>query len=390
MRYLGLSTLAILLALSFVMVPSSVFVVADLTDALIIQVDVTKGKQAVYSRLHILASMPEGFEYISGVEAASGSATVRLSIKSLVDPWTTEYRENRRGALPLIMIVAVGEEYAGVGFVTLKEEEFTGPASKAVQIELSQKLPPLEEQTSGGQTLSSVLIDWHEWYYCIDIGELRTNQNAWGTIGGTYNINKKIGFTIDAFVSSWTIGSYFWVWKNEQSPLDEHVDVLESNIGYIWMKCKYRFEHWLIDGYISLYNVYIKDFYPSTVDATLVKKGSEAQIEEWVYDGTKTSTNPKETLFWRQRFSTSFRISSVDVLSYIAFLYALRKLPYNAYVAAASLLISVNFVYSTETAFAFTMHSHADAGTSHVLFYVRDYYSGVPYPAYYWWIWKVP
>jgi len=371
--------------------PSLVYVGGELTDTLLIRVVVTREGKLVGSRLHVLASMPPGFEFITSVNATQGAADIRLSLSSLVNPWTAEYQEKGRSALPLIEIVAIGQGYAGMGYATLAEEEFLGPLTKTVQIELTEKLPPKEQSTASSQVqpLGSVLIDWHEKDYYIDIGELRTNPNAWGDLISSYVKNEKIGFTIDAFVTGWTIGSYFWVWRNEQSPLNEYVYVPRSSIGYVWMKTTYRFEHWLIDGVYHLYSVYIRDFYPSTVDATLEKKGSEAQIEEWVYDATKTSTNPEEPLFVRQVFNTSCWASAVDVLSFISFLYGLGKLPYNAYLAAASLLINANFVYSTQTAFVLTIDTHADAGTTHKLYYMRDYYKGVPYPAYYWKIVKV-
>lgn len=389
------STLIMASLLISLVAPSLVYVGGELTDTLLIHVVVTREGKLVSSRLHVLAAMPPGFEFIMPVNATQGFADIRLSLSSLVNPWTAEYQARGRSSLPLVEIVAIGQGYMGVGFVTLAEEEFRGPVEKRVEIELNQKPPPREQSTSSSQVepLGSVLVDWHEKDYYIDVGELRTNANSWGVLGGVYQINKKIGFTIDVFISGWTIGSYFWIWKNEQSPPNEAVNVLRSEIGYIWMKTTYRFEHWVIDEIYHLYQVYIRDFYPSTVDATTEKKGSEAQIEEWVYDGTNSSTNPLKYLFYRLLFTTSFRASSVDVLDYIVYLYeVLKKIPKSVKDAAfnlGALLIDVNFVYSLETAFALNMVSYADAGTTHKLYYIRDYYKGVPYPAYYWKIVKV-
>jgi len=359
-------------------------------DDLIISMSVIMDGRPVDAYIYVMTLMPQGFTYFTKVNALGGSAVVRLSLGSLLTPWREEYTTMGRFALPYISLVALSQDRAGLGFVTVDEGEFTGPVLKRAVIELTQERS-LEFQASSdvGPLDGPALLDWYESDNYIATGELRTNPNAWGSLTGAYYTNSYIGFSVNAFFTSWSLYSYYWVLKNAAG--SDGLSVPRGSLGYVWMKVKYRWELWGTEQGNRWHYLYIKDFYPETVDATLQKLGNEAQIEEWIYDGQATSTSPYIHIFWRLVFNITRESSSVDAMWFTNLLHLIGKIPKYVLDAAlvASLLINVDFVYTSFTAFIVEIYVYADAGTTHRLYYIKDYYNGLPYPAYYWKVEKV-
>ena len=354
-------------------------------------------REKVY--VYVSLMYPEGLKQISkaAIDLSKGKGELLIDLRDLKKAWDEEYRKTGTYAEPLIVIS--GHTRSGRVFVkginlfwnnltrtvstTLKPLKGVnvkkGIVSSTVKCAgCESKLEPLD-----GCWEYRDLVDSYEQTRYVLLVKIKPDSETHGFVDFTYFINKVVGFRVNVFIESqWTSAGFNPISKNE---IGNHLgDFGRGEEYYIWMKVKYRYEKWHVWGrcdgeridYYEEY-IYIKDFYPSTIDGgTSPKPGSRMPpIDSWKYEGKYTSTRDDKTYYKKTEASWGSDKLAIDALKFISVLKALGKISSKAANAATAigLFINVDFVYESKIAFDFDIGFYSDAGLSHKVYYGRSH-----------------
>lgn len=327
------------------------------------------------ARVFVSALYPEGFRQIAEYDIKNNRQII-LNLGDLRKAWEDEYRKNKRLSQPLILLTIVTKD----GNVSIESVSFDWkelPQSRGVVPKfrpLKNAVKTSSEQTNDVQPLyyySRTLVDSYEWTAPTVVAQVIPDSSTKGYISYTYSINKKVGFSINAFVDKdWTrLASYNIVQKDETG--SHYANFPQGSPYYIWMNVKYRYERWRVysAGWVWYEEyVYVKDFYPSTITGG-TSKPSDAQvppIDRWIDEGVHESTGDiGYYAFHIWDLNTSD--FAVDVLKFIDILEAVGKISETAAEKASlvGLFIDVGFEYDNMKAFDFDLSLDSDVQTRH-------------------------
>lgn len=327
------------------------------------------------AHVFVSALYPDGFKQIAEYDIKN-NRRITLNLGGLRKAWEDEYRKNKRLSQPLVLLTIVTKD----GNVSIESVSFDWkelPQSRGVVPKfrpLKNAVKTSNKQTNDVQPLyyySRTLVDSYEWTAPTMVARVIPDSSTKGYISYTYFINKKVGFSINAFVDTdWTrLASYNIIRKEESG---KHASGFpKGSPYYIWMNVKYRYERWRVysAGWMWYEEyVYVKDFYPSTISGG-TSKPADAQlppIDKWVDDGVYTSTGiePYYTFYLWNLDMDSF---AIDVLKFIDILEAVGKISKTAAERASliGLFIDVSFEYDNMKAFDFDLSLDSDVQTSH-------------------------
>ncbi|AEK72494.1 hypothetical protein GQS_02965 [Thermococcus sp. 4557] len=327
------------------------------------------------AHVFVSALYPEGFKQIAEYDVKNNGRLV-LNLGNLRKAWEDEYRKNKRLSQPLILLTIVTKD----GKVSIETISFNWdkmPQSKAVTPKfkaLKNTVKTSSEQTNDVQPLyyySRTLVDSYEWTAPTIVAQVTPDSSTKGYISYTYFINKKVGFSINAFVDTdWTrLASYNIIQKEESG---KHASgFAEGSSYYIWMNVKYRYEKWRVysAGWVWYEEyVYVKDFYPSTINGG-TSKPSNAQvppIDRWIDEGVHSSTG-REPYYNYSMWNLDTSNFAVDALKFIDILELMGKISESAAQKATliGLFIDVGFEYDNMKAFDFDLSLDSDIQATH-------------------------
>jgi len=327
------------------------------------------------AHVFVSALYPEGFKQI-GEYDIKGNGRILIRLGDLRKAWQNEYRKNKRLSQPLILLTIVTKD----GKVSVESVNFNWdkmPQSKAVTLKfktLKNAVKTASAQADGVQPLgyySRTLVDSEDWTAPTIVAQVTPDSTTKGYISYAYSINKKVGFSINAFVDSdWTrLASYNIVQKNKRG--SHYANFPKGSPYYIWMNVKYRYEKWRVysNGWMWYEEyVYVKDFYPSTITGG-TSKPSNAQtppVDSWIDEGVHPSTGNKGYYAFHISNLTTNDFA-VDVLKFIDYLEMMGKISAAAAQKASliGLFIDVGFEYDSLKAFDFDLSLDSDVQTTH-------------------------
>lgn len=283
------------------------------------------------AHVFVKALYPEGFKQI-GSYSINDNGKILLNLSDLRNAWQEEYKKTGRLSQPLIVLTIITKDgRVALESINFRWDKMTQSTTITPKFRKLQKT--VEEVSRGKMSKSSKdvqplagyyqwLDDYYEWTAPTIVAQVTPDSSTFGDISYTYFINKKVGFSINVFVDSdWTrLTSYNIVQKDEGG---KHSGSFATGQNYyIWMNVKYRYERWgiHIDGY-TFYEeyVYVKDFYPSTLDGG-TSKPSNAQIppvDYWIYEGSYTSQGYDQPYYTFSIWDLGTNNFAMDVLKFI-------------------------------------------------------------------------
>ncbi|ASJ07657.1 hypothetical protein A3L08_05985 [Thermococcus pacificus] len=327
------------------------------------------------AHVFVSALYPEGFRQIAEYDIKN-SGRITLNLGDLRKAWDDEYRKNKRLSQPLILLTIVTKD-GNVSIESVGFEWDRMPQSWVVTPKfrtLKNAVKTSSKQTNDVHPLyyySRTLVDSYEWTAPTIVAQVIPDSSTKGYISYTYFINKKVGFSINAFVDTdWTrLTSYNIIQKDESGKHASGFSV--GSPYYIWMNVTYRYERWRVysAGWVWYEEyVYVKDFYPSTISGG-TSKPSNAQvppIDRWIDEGVYESTGDiGYYAFHIWDLDTSD--FAMDVLKFIDVLELMGKISETAAQKATliGLFIDVGFEYDNMKAFDFDLSLDSGVQTSH-------------------------
>jgi len=327
------------------------------------------------AHVFVSALYPEGFKQI-GEYDIKGNGRILLNLGDLRKAWQEEYIKNKRLSQPLILLTIVTKD----GRVSVESVNFNWdklPQSKAITPKFKRvknAVKTASVQTDGVQPLgyySRTLVDSEEWEAPTIVALVIPDSSTKGYISYRYFINKKVGFSINAFVDSeWTrLVSYNIVQKDEDGKHASNFP--KGSPYYIWMNVTYRYEKWRVysAGWMWYEEyVYVKDFYPGTITGG-TSKPTDAQtppVDSWIDEGVHTSTGNKGYYAFSME-DLDRNNFAVDALKFIDYLEMMGKISATAAQKASliGLFIDVGFEYDSLKAFDFDLSLDSDVQTTH-------------------------
>lgn len=327
------------------------------------------------AHVFVSALYPEGFKQI-GEYDIKGDGRILLNLGDLRKAWQEEYMKNKRLSQPLILLTIVTKD----GRVSVKSVNFNWdkmPQSKAITPKfkrLKNVVKTASVQTDGVQPLgyyTRTLVASEEWGAPTIVAQVIPDSSTKGYISYAYSTDKKVGFSINAFVDSeWTrLASYNIIQKNEGG--SHYANFPKGSPYYIWMTVQYRYEKWRVysDGWMWFEEyVYVKDFYPRTISGG-TSKPTDAQtppVDSWIDEGVYLSSG--STGYYAFHISDiTTNDFAVDVLKFIDYLEKMGKISAIAAQKASliGLFIDVGFEYDNIQAFDFDLSLDSDVQTTH-------------------------
>ena len=327
------------------------------------------------ANLFIFALYPDGFRNIGKCKVLSGKTDIAIYLGDLRQTWMREYEKNGTLSQPLILLVAVSKDKVAISGVNF---DWDNLKSKSVKLKFkqSEELKKLISRLNSKDihTLDDLywsIEDYYEYTLPVILSYVTPDSSSWGTMDYYYAINRKVGFSVNVFISSWSIAGYNIIQKNNYGSATASFP--RGDDYYIWMNVRYRYEKWVMyldDEPISTMElVFVKDLYPHTMTKGTSKPSNALlpEIDSWNYKGKYTSTRSDYPYY---EFSTSnFGTNhfAIDCMKFIEILKWIGKISGKAATAASviGLFVDVNFKYDNVEAFYFSIRLYSNPSEVH-------------------------
>ncbi|WP_290623806.1 hypothetical protein [Archaeoglobus sp. UBA231] len=330
------------------------------------------------AKVYTFALYPDGFRQVGKYEVA-GEKSLALYLGSAKAAWMKEYSKNGRLSQPLILLVAMSEKGVDVKGVNLDWDDLKG---KEVKLEfredesLKRVISKLSTQFEQPQPLGDLywaIEDSYEYTLPVVLSYVKPDSSTWGTMDYFYAINKKVGFSVNVFISSWSITEYNIIQKYDSG--SAKASFTTGDDYYIWMNVRYRYEKWVYylddDPILTMELIFVKDFYPNTITKSTYKPWNAQlpEIDDWDYKGTYTSATYTYPYYELSVSNFGTDHFAIDCMKFIDILKTVGKISSKAVTAATSigLFTDVDFKYDNVEAFYFGLALYSDPGITHTV-----------------------
>lgn len=352
--------LAVLIALA--LVGTAVYARAVIENTAIVTVE-----SPYRAEVYAFVLYPDGFRQVGKYEV-DGERSLGLYLGSARAEWMEEYCKNGRLSQPLILIVAVSEKGVDVKGVNLDWDDLR---AEKVELDFRENGELKKISESPLDDLYWVIEDSYEYTLPVVLSYVENEGDSWGSMHYYYAKNHKVGFAVNAFISSWSVAGYNIVQKRNNKGVTLPLDVGED--GYVWMDVRYRYEKWVYyldeDPILTMELVFVNDFYPESLTARTARPATAGfvSVDSWTFKGRYVADTSTYPYYVFTTYSMSTDKFAIDCMKFIDILVLTGKISGRAANAAGviGLFVGVDFEYDNFKAFYFSVVLYSYPGTTH-------------------------
>jgi hypothetical protein len=229
------------------------------------------------------------------------------------------------------------------------------------------------------QSLDDFHWSMEDYYECtlpVILSYVKPDSSSWGNVNFFCAGNFKIGFSVNVFISSWSIAGYNIIQKDGSGSVT--MSFPTGDDCYIWMNVRYRYEKWVM--YLDnkpinrMEIVFVKDFYPSTITKGTSKNVQLPEVDEWEYKGAYTSTRSDYPYYELSISNFGTDHLAIDCMKFIEILKRIGKISSQAVsiASAIGLFTDVDFEYDNIVAFYFSVRLYSNSNKTHHIWLAKS------------------